>query len=571
MTGDLEDLVCQFLSDQPRREFDHAAEPLSFTVFNTNGDNDRSTTELNGQFVHSQLLLDCLIRMKSLPSDKNELILRIQKEYQGNAHGLTILREFQENYSCDRALWWYTRASFLYRILNKALRLQDIELLFLFRFFIRDIQLQIQTDQCPLPTHVYRGQLISNEELEILKKSKEQFISINSFLSTSVRREVALIYVAGFTPSMDTQPILFEIHIDSQLINNKPAANITSQSCFPSEEEVLFMPGSIYRIVDLVYEGTLWVIRMILCNDSDHELKSVFEYMKNRYGDGERNLLSLGGVLYDMGKFTEAEKCYRRILDDGIDDNHVISTCYHAFGSIALENGDYDSSLEWNHKLLQIYTQTQEIDKSSFAHCYNSIGVAYQKKDDYIQALHSYNTALTIWKQIFGENHPKVAMCLNNLGGVYHTMGKYSEALECHRQALAIWEIHLPANCPDLGAVHNNIGCVYGCLNYLEDALEHYNLSLKIYQKSLPLNHAANAKTLENIGLVHFLKNEQHESLSYYEKAAVIYRHALPSTHPKHIKIEKDIQNVLARKMPSTFHFWWLDNLKIPHTNVMKS
>ncbi len=147
----------------------------------------------------------------------------------------------------------------------------------------------------------------------------------------------------------------------------------------------------------------------------------------------------------------------------------------------------------------------------------------------------------------------------------------FSPWLECHRQALAIWKIHLPANYSDLGAVHNNIGCVYGCLNYLEDALEHYNLSLKIYQKSLPPNHAANVKTLENIGLVYFLKNEQHESLSYYEKAAVIYRHALPSTHPKQIKIEKDIQNVLAKKMSWSFHFWWLDNLKIHHTNVMKS
>jgi tetratricopeptide (TPR) repeat protein len=64
---------------------------------------------------------------------------------------------------------------------------------------------------------------------------------------------------------------------------------------------------------------------MTLSDDSDHELKSVFEYMINQYGDGERNLLSLGAVLYDMGKFNEAEKCYRRILDDEIDDNHVIT------------------------------------------------------------------------------------------------------------------------------------------------------------------------------------------------------------------------------------------------------
>jgi hypothetical protein len=64
---------------------------------------------------------------------------------------------------------------------------------------------------------------------------------------------------------------------------------------------------------------------MTLSDDSDHELKSVFEYMINQYGDGEMNLLSLDAVLYDMGNFNEAEKCYGRILDDGIDDNHVIT------------------------------------------------------------------------------------------------------------------------------------------------------------------------------------------------------------------------------------------------------
>ena len=570
MVNDFKDLSHQFASNQFNRDFDQVAEPLSFTVFHTSDDKDRSTTDLNGHFIHSQLLLDCLIRMKCLSSDKNDLISRIQKEYQGNVYGLSILNEFQEHYSSDQAIWWYTRAPCLYRILNKALRIQDIELLFLFRFFIRDIQVQLHQHQYHASSHVYRGQLISNEELQILKESKEQFISINSFLSTSASREVALAFVTGFTSSTDIQPVLFEIQIDSQVTNSKPFANITSLSCFPIEEEVLFMPGSIYRIVYVVYEETLWIIRMNLSSNHNYELKSVFEYMRNQYGNGERDLLSLGAVLYDMGKFVEAEKYYHRLLNDQFCDKQVIRSCYHAFGSIALEKGDYESSLEWNHKLLQIYTQKQHIDHLCFAHCYNSIGVAYQKKDDYKHALSSYETALMIWKYVFGENHPKIAMGLNNLGGVYHAMKQYPKALECHQKALTIWQIHLPANCPDLGAAHNNLGCVYGCLNQLDDAMKHYNLSLEIYQKSLPVNHPANAKTLENIALIHYLKNEYEESLEFYTKAACVYRRALPSTHPKLSKIEKDIENVWERKMPSSFHFWWLDNLKMPSSNDLE-
>ena len=73
------------------------------------------------------------------------------------------------------ALWWYTRESFIYRILNKALRIQNIDLLFLFRFYIRDIEQQLHKNRYQSSVRVYRGQLMSHEELEFIKK----FIKIN--------------------------------------------------------------------------------------------------------------------------------------------------------------------------------------------------------------------------------------------------------------------------------------------------------------------------------------------------------------------------------------------------------
>ena len=42
---------------------------------------DRSSTELNGEFLHSQLLIDVLIRMKPSQQDKNELLTLLKKEY----------------------------------------------------------------------------------------------------------------------------------------------------------------------------------------------------------------------------------------------------------------------------------------------------------------------------------------------------------------------------------------------------------------------------------------------------------------------------------------------------------
>ncbi|CAF4597674.1 unnamed protein product, partial [Rotaria magnacalcarata] len=116
---------------------------------------------------------------------------------------------------------------------------QDIDLLFLFRFFIRDIHKQLQELQCSTPLRVYRGQLVSNDELQTLKASLGQFISMNSFLSTSLDRRLALSFLTSSPVTDDLQRILFEIDLDPTLAGIKPFANITSNSFFADEQEVL--------------------------------------------------------------------------------------------------------------------------------------------------------------------------------------------------------------------------------------------------------------------------------------------------------------------------------------------
>ena len=62
MIRNLDELSIRLQSDQTRRG---PNEPLAMTIFNTNLGYEQSTTGLNGQFVHSQLLTDCHLRMKS--------------------------------------------------------------------------------------------------------------------------------------------------------------------------------------------------------------------------------------------------------------------------------------------------------------------------------------------------------------------------------------------------------------------------------------------------------------------------------------------------------------------------
>ncbi|CAF0974270.1 unnamed protein product [Rotaria sordida] len=538
-----EDLVNQIQHDQIKRIKKKDDEVLPINIFHT--DQGQSTTGLNGQFVHSQLLIDCLLRMKSSRYEKNDLVSVCREEYKGNPHELSIINDFEKNYTSYRAIWWYTRQSFLYRLLNKALRVQNIDLIYLFRFFIRDLYRQLLEYQCSSSINVYRGQLMFHDELEVLKNSIGKYISINSFFSTSLNRDLALIFSRD---SDQCEKVLFEIDANPQFNDEKPFANISHFSYFPDESEVLFMLGSIFRLVNVYCnDDRLWIIHMTLASGNDYDLKPILEHMKNQHSQDKTDLLSFGHVLRDMGKFREAENYYRRLLDPLPTDSQELGRCYHALGIIAYEKGDYESSLKWHENALEIKLRSLKSDDPHLANSYNSIGTIYEKKQDYTRALQSFHKSLIILQQAFDNDHPKVAVCLNNIAGIYQTEKKYNEALEYNQKALNIREKHLPADHPDLGASHSNIGIIYRCLGNYDLALKHHNRSLDIHRKTLPPQHPQIASTLNNLGLVYEDKDEFQQALKNYEKAAFIYRRALPSTHPNIIKTEQFIQRVLTK------------------------
>ncbi len=546
---DLNDLIKKILSDRNQRQHHKTDEAFSISIFSagTSGEG-QSTSEINGQFIHSQLLIDCLTRMKTDSTNINELILLCKKEYEGNDVELSILYEFEEHYSANDALWWYTRHSFLYRLLNKALRVQNIDLLFLFRFFIRDIEQQLEDSKCTSSIHVYRGQLMSKDEVEILKNNTGQFISINSFLSTSINRELARLFIAGTESFNGLERVFFEINANPDAENIKPFSDITSYSYFSDEKEVLFMIGSIFQLVHVDHnEDGIWMVQMRLCSGDDHQLKSLLQFLKNKYNNNENTLISFGDVLVKMDKLNDAENYYHRCLNEASSDQRYIARCYYSLGVVAIRKDNLDSSLIWLNKSLDIILETSRPDDPEVAKNYNSIGRAYRKKGDLDQAIEMFEKALSIWKKKLHDNSLELAKCYSDIGNVYQRKQMFSKALECHRMALNINENYLPAYHNDLGSSHTHIAAVHRCLGEYDLSLKHANLALEISQKSLPTEHSQNAWVFENIGLVYEQQGKLEESLSYLKKAVNTYRQRLPATHYYIISVERSIQRVLSQ------------------------
>jgi len=539
----LKDLIHVIKQDQKGRV--KIEEPLTINIFNVNNKKDQSTTGLNGNFIHSLLLIDVLIRMKSIESDKQQLIQLCKKEYQTNQKELIFVREFEKDYRSDKALWWYTRDSFLYRMLNKALRVQNIDLLFLLRFVIRDIYQQLKQYQQQSPIRVFRGQVMPIDELNTLRQSINNFISINSFFSTSTNPHQALSFLNSSIITNDLCRILFVIHADPRVVKSKPFADISSLSDFGNESEVLFMMGSIFRLIKIEEIITIY---MELCGDDEHDLKELFDHMKKEYGGGneEVNLRLFGQVLYKMGKYDLAEKIYHRLLEELPLNDPSLGDLYWNLGRVTLDKAAYDSSLECFRKSLVIEEQEGLSNYVNIGNLYNCIGNVYRRMRELERALENYKKAIELFRNANDEDHSDMAAFYNNIAIVYDGQKKYTEALDFHKKSLAIRKQHLPPNHRDIAGSHNNIGLVYFDLNKYDLAMEHYQQSLQIKLKSVPGDHPDIAKSYENIALIHEKKREWKQALELFEKALNIYQHVFSSQHPDVLRAKAGIERVTA-------------------------
>ena len=458
-----------------------------------------------------QLFIEVLIRMHHKSSERKELIDICKKSYRDNHEEMKIIDEFENNYKPENAIWWYTRESCLYRMLNKALRVQDFDLLFTLRFFITDIARQlkseyekfIRTSDTRSSFRVYRGQLLGNDELNLIRNSIGEFLSMNSFLSTSRDRTTAFQFARQAPASHDTQKVIFEIEINPRS-ETKPFGDVTKISYFSGEGEILIMLGALFRIEKVVEDKKerLWVVHVSLASEDDYHLKEMFSYMKKEIGD-ETDLDSLGKILIEMGEYEQAEQCYRRMYDE----------TKLRLGTAALGRG-------------RALTGSRE--EKSLAHL---------------------GEALQIRQELLDENHADVGECYHRIGAVHwYIRADYEQALSYLIKSIAIQEKTLPSDSLALAKTYHALGSTYDCMEEYDVALEYYGKALMIRQKGLPRNHPDIAVTYNNIGILYQGKRDYSKALQYFEKAFDMYRKTLPPTHKEFVRTENNIRK-LKEKM----------------------
>ena len=508
----------------------------------------RDLNKEHASFIWYQLLIEIFLRMDQMDMAKEEMISECLVQYEYDQIELTKIEDFKNNYMLTKAIWWYTRDSFVYRLLNRSLRTENIDQIFKFRFFIKELYKQLKCESVKYKEQlieyeietfsVYRGQNITGIELENLRKNINGLVSFNTFLSTTTDRNLAIVYAGDGSRKPEIESILFEIIVNTHTNQTKPFANIAQFSYFDSENEILFFIGTICRIESVKQCEKIWHIKLILCDDDDEQIKQVYTYLKEQIYE-TTDILTLGSLLIQMGELNKAEFYYNRLLNQMTEENTLqYATIFNQLGLINQRKCNYQLALEQYQKALETFLFYPLKDKSIVSTVYDNIATIYDDLGQFDQALIHYRKSLDIQQNL--NNHLSLGITYSNIALTYQQIGDYENAMINYRKSQDTLN-NLPAYHPNLAITYGNLGSMFRNIADNEKALAMFKKKLDIELKILPLNHPSLAVTYNNLGVISKEKGDYIHALKMYQSAIDICSAQLM---PDHVNIAMTYNNM---------------------------
>jgi tetratricopeptide (TPR) repeat protein len=524
---------------------------ISF-VKKTDGTSKQNLDQLDQSFMYTQILKDILLTIDFEQKHIDEFLTYCREQFTGNTTELKNVDKLKNEYRRHQPMWWYTYDCFLYSMLNRALRVMEVDVIIKMGFFVRDLHSHIASLHSEQYNGLnrsssftlYRGQGLSLTDFDQLMKTEGELMSFNNFLSTSRDRSVSFIFADSNASDPNLIGILFEITVNPS-IPSTPFANISDASYFNTEEEILFSMHSVFRIgqvKQLDRIKRLWQVDLTLTGDNDPQLHALTERMQEET-KGSTGWHRLGKLMVQLDQFDKAEELHEILLKQTTDEREK-AHLYGMLGGIKYSQREYAEAIEFNETSIKINQKSLSPTDPDLSASYNNIGLVYNSMGEYSKALSYYEKALEIDQKTLPPNHPELATSYNNIGGVHDSMGEDSKALSYYEKALEILQKTLPPNHPLLATSYNNIGGVYDSMGEYSKALSYYEKALEIWQKTLPPNHPDLTTSYNNMGSVYYNMGEYSKALSFFERALDIQQRSLPANHPDLQDVRKNIEIV---------------------------
>ncbi|CAF2745105.1 unnamed protein product [Rotaria sp. Silwood2] len=491
---------------------------------------DRET----GSFIWLQLIKEAIQKMSARITDSNgkqTMLHQCREYYRNNEKELKNIDEFERTYSADQAITWYTRDSFIYKMINKALRTEDVEVLYTFRFYIMDLCAYLVENsellrQYTMTTSltVYRGTKHSYEEIKCLKDSIGQLICANAFLSASRLKEVAEVY-AGLgndnKSNNDLESVIFEIEID---LNTEPHVVVADVSCFSyfkDEEEALFDLATVFEVQSMYYDDQvkLWTCHMKTSNKGYAIAHEYIELERTEMNKDDGGIF-FGSLLFKMGEYKKSIIYFNHLRELRPDDTYIL----FMLGKI---HGVLDENKQALYYYERAYCLSMEKDPPDLAHAALVniyAGLVYYYECNYDKGLSSYADSIHKYGILKMTEQIPFAHTLIGLGYVHLVLGLDKSALEHFQRALQIIQRQAPFDLPNLCRAYRHVAAGFCRIGNYDQALNMMKISFEIGEQIFIRKSLAFGVIFEVFGRILYKKGKYEQALTHYLDALGIDR-----------------------------------------------
>lgn len=501
----------------------------------------RNLTNDSATFMWYQILIIVLQRLAKLKTSKDEMIHECRSTYHDDSIEQTKINTFEREYTPDKAVWWYTNDCFVYRLLNKALRTQDIDIIFCFRFFIHDLHNQIKDlyikflrthYRQPLPERrltVYRGQHLSLEELDTLKQNINGIISMNTFLSATLNQDLALVFASTGDKSNEEsgiQSVLFIIDIFEMSDDTTPFAPIKSISCFEEEDEILFTIGAIFKVESVEHINNMWQVKLHLSKEQNQICHDLSAHIIKQIGLNA-SPLTLGWFLFRMNEFNKAERYAESLLKQLPPNDREIGNTYNLLGLICKDTGRLQLAVDYYNKAIENYARTGPPDSPQMVTAHYNIGLAYVALGNcQLAEKHQRYAKQRLINSSQPSNPLLIAMTDSLQAKIESSNGNFVEAFTSLEDVLKAKQKTLPPGHSSIASTLKDMGIIQAQMENDESALEYFMQALEINKKALPEFHLDLAECHSNIGRIYYKRKEYAKALEEFQTALYIIKNA---------------------------------------------
>jgi len=491
--------------------------------------NDRTINDL--PFTYGHLLKEKMLCNDDKSDLKKEMLEFCRFHYANNSEEMNNIDEFEKEFIPQKVIWWYTRNSFIGKVLNRGLCTQEIDLLYKMRYVMQCLHKQLKS----IGTKNERTTIYVVLEIPF-DNAMKLHENING-----------LLLFGGFLPGMLQKPQSFTFNEDSEQIsiifsiNLEPGcwARVKHLCSSDFNIDVLVNIDTVFRIHSVEKENDRhWNVNLESVSHTDYQFKQLTEPLRSQI-ESPIVLLEISKLLLSTNHYAECDYLAELLFNDESfsGDSTLLASLaavHHLLGNQDDERGHFKAACLQFFKSLRAFQSFLPPDHPLMSASYNNIGSMFFKDNEYNQAITFHQKALDCQLKSASPDTDAIATYSNNIGAVYFEEGKYSEALKHLQRAAKILEkLSSVEKILRLCIIYQKIAAIYWRMDKAKEALEYYKKTLEIQLASLPPTAHQISVTYFNLSTAYARIGQIDNAVMSAEKSVEQLLKIFPPDHPE--------------------------------------